>query len=595
MFDCRYWLWLSLCFEPGAVKCDALLHAFGGSPKAIFEADKKDYEAVCSNSPRTVNALCNKNLDRVYEILEYCEKNNVGILTKDDERYPSPLLKIQGQPPVLYYKGTVPNFSDRLSIAIVGTRNCTSYGTSAAYTMAHDIATAGGIIVSGMALGTDTAAHRGALDAQGTTVAFLGCGIDRVYPKENEYLMSEIIANGAVITDYQPGARPEGRHFPVRNRLISGVSHGVLVVEAAKKSGALITADHALKQGKLLYAIPGRIGELESEGTNKLLMSGAKTVTMSGHILMDFQKLFGIKIKQTPIGYEQFKPRDHIELSDPYKTPSYNPYANSTSTYLSKTDTTTFSNNFMPCPPTPTAPEPPKETAPKPLVLPNIKRSETANPYFTDLGRVPKKDIQGRTISEPKPIIIHATEDEEASARAYMSLSDQDRADIETIEQLVRRPVFEVRSDPVPEGGFTVELTPEKIAKFQAMEGIIPPAEPPDFDMSQGIKPVPAFECVTDLHELKRLADQDLLIHEERQRQRAEAKRLGLPDYTGLTNIEIKILKKLEDGNKRSLDALSENEIPLGKLISILTILEIKQRVIQLPGGYYEINKNFGK
>ena len=582
MYDCRYWLWLSLKFEPGAVKCDALLHAFGNNPKAIYEAERGAYEDICKGNLRLLNALCDKSLDRVYEVLDFCEKNNVGILTRDDEKYPSSLLRIQGQPPVIYYKGTIPNFSKQLSIAIVGTRNVTAYGSSAAYTIAHDIATADAIVVSGMALGTDTAAHRGALDAKGTTVAFLGCGIDRVYPKENEQLMNEIIANGAVMTDYPPESRPEGRHFPIRNRLISGVSHGVLVVEAAKRSGALITADHALKQGKLLYAIPGRIGELASEGTNHLLIAGAKTVTGAGDLLADFRSLFNISEIKNKSGYTQYRSNSANDFSEPYKTPTFNPYA-------SKTDKANMSNNFRPCPPEPkkTEPTPP----PEPISF-NTTAPKRPNPIYADLGKVPIRGNNTSEFSKPKPIIVFSEFDDEKHTKAYISLSEDEKAELENIDMLAHRPILKYRDDPVPLGGYRVELTEEKKQHFERLDAEMD-ARNQQAGMYSMMKPKPMFDCVTDFHELKMLNERDKEIHAERERIRAEARAKGVTDYSGLTNVEIMVLKELEGGKRLTLDTLSQIGIPLTNLLSVLTVLEIKHRIVQLPGGYYEINKDY--
>ncbi len=292
MTDIRYWLWLSLGTPTGSAAADKLMQSFKYNPKAVFDADPMLIkELVGKDVAVKLNAL--RNFSKVDRLYDYCQKENIGLLTPDSKFYPSSLLRITGQPPVIYYKGRIPDFTASPVIGVVGTRKVTAYGKSAAYTLSHDLASAGAIVVSGMALGTDTAAHRGALDAKGATVAFLGCGIDVVYPRENQPLMKELEAYGAVMTDYAPGERPEGWHFPLRNRLISGVSHGVLVVEAAMKSGALITADHAKKQGKLIYAVPGKVGELTSTGTNNLIRGGAKMVTSSSDILSDFKGLFG--------------------------------------------------------------------------------------------------------------------------------------------------------------------------------------------------------------------------------------------------------------------------------------------------------------
>ncbi len=316
MTDQRYWIWLSLGFQQGSPICDSLIRRFNYNPKAVFDSAPEELRRlVGADSTRILNSA--RDFSRVNRIYEFCQKENIGLLTPDSKYYPSSLLRIIGIPPVIYYKGKIPELSSRPVIGVVGTRKVTPYGKSAAYTLSHDIASAGGVVVSGMALGTDTAAHRGALDAKGRTIAFLGCGIDVVYPRENEKLMREISENGVVMTDYAPGERPEGWHFPLRNRLISGVSHGVLVVEAAMKSGALITADHAIKQGKLIYAVPGKVGELASTGTNNLIRHGARMVTCSSDILSDFKGLFSDNFnanyrKEEQISYSVIPPKNEV-------------------------------------------------------------------------------------------------------------------------------------------------------------------------------------------------------------------------------------------------------------------------------------------
>lgn len=562
MYDCRYWVWLSTKFEPGTIKCDKLLQEFDYNPKAIYEAERSAFESVCGPNLRLLNALCDKSLDRTTEILKYCEKHNIGILTQDDEKYPSSLLRIDGQPPVIYYKGTVPDFEHRFSVAIVGTRNVSPYGSSAAYTIAHDIAAAGGIIISGMALGSDTAAHRGALDAKGTTVAFLGCGIDVVYPKENASLMKEIIANGAVMTDYPPHSRPEGRHFPVRNRLISGVSHGVLIVEAAKKSGALITAEHAKKQGKLLYAIPGRIGELNSEGSNNLLISGAKTVLKSSDIINDYRLVFNLDAEVDMSGFSDFKATERplSDLRQPYKTPTYNPYANKTGTYSDKNKEASFYERFIPYPP-----KKPVENSPKPK-QPEQKRT----PDYLDMN---KSSNNGLMAGQPKPIIVYSDFEEDERAKSYMSMPSDQTAELAELEVLLGRPVLKYPEGPMPEGGYKITVNPENVKEFQHLTHEMERNRCSVYD-DDVIRPV--IPHPTTLKELKELRDQDMA-----------AKALP-PNYSGLSEIELKVINLLKNG-KKSVDSMSELGIPLPKLLSLLTMMEIKQLITQLPGGYFEL------
>ncbi len=329
MTDKRYFIWLSLAFKQGSAALDSLLRHFHYNAKAIFDADPEEVSRLIgADSMRRLNA--ERNFSRVDRLFDLCQKENIGLLTPDSKFYPSSLLRITGSPVVIYYKGRLPDFSSRPTIGVVGTRSVTPYGRSASYTISHDLASAGAIVVSGMALGADTAAHRGALDAKGTTVAFLGCGIDVIYPKENTAIMQEIAQSGAVMTDYTPGERPEGWHFPLRNRLISGVSHGVLVVEAAMKSGAMITAEHAIKQGKLIYAVPGKVGELASTGTNNLIRQGAKMVTSSSDILTDFKGLFPSGFNadyktQNTVSYAEIPKRVPPSYTRPNRAPTQPP------------------------------------------------------------------------------------------------------------------------------------------------------------------------------------------------------------------------------------------------------------------------------
>ena len=314
-----YWLWLqNLCGE-GSVLPEVLVSHFG-SVKGVYEADEDDYERVSGITARSVKKLADKSLDKAREILAYCKNEGVGILTPDSALYPKRLNRIPCKPAVLYYKGIMVDFDLEVCIAEVGTREMTEYGSRNAYTMAYDMARGGAVVVSGMAKGVDGMAHRGALDAGGYTVAVLGCGIDRAYPSEHVGLMNKITKCGVVMTEFRPFTPPIGRNFPMRNRIISGLSLGTLVVEAPKKSGALITAETALKQGRDVFAIPGKVGELNSEGSNVLIKNGAKMVTSATDILVEYQKLYPTKIdlnKITAIRSRNFAPASFVATELP--------------------------------------------------------------------------------------------------------------------------------------------------------------------------------------------------------------------------------------------------------------------------------------
>jgi len=199
------------------------------------------------------------------------------MVTWEDEDYPACLREIYDPPAVFFYRGTL-RVDDRPCVAVVGSRRCTHYGRMVAGELGAGLARAGLPVVSGMARGIDTAAHRGALDAGGYTVAVLGSGLDVCYPRENSKLMEEIVSSGAVISEFPPGSPPEPWHFPVRNRVIAGLSRGVVVVEAAARSGALITAELALEQGRDVMAVPGNVTSSASRGTNRLIKQGARLV-----------------------------------------------------------------------------------------------------------------------------------------------------------------------------------------------------------------------------------------------------------------------------------------------------------------------------
>lgn len=524
MSDRRYWLWLSLKFNPGSATCDNLLHYFGNDPKAIYEADAQAINAFRSNDKQLVSVLSNKSLTQVNRIIDFCERENVGLLTPDSKHYPSSLMRITGRPPVIYYKGRLPDFNAHPTVGVVGTRDVTPYGSSASYMISHDLASAGAIVVSGLARGTDAAAHRGALDAGGHTVAFLGCGIDVIYPKINEKLTKEMMARGTVMTDYPPGSRPESWHFPIRNRLISGISHGILVVEAPDGSGALITASHALKQGKLIYAVPGKVGELASVGTNKLIRDGAKMVTNTSDILSDFSELFGID------------PQKH--LSQPMKSP-----------------------------PKPTVTAQPKEQYPK-------ARTEIDNVAYYERNAVRLK------AAEPRPIIVRGNISEEDSARAYMSME----TDIPSPPQPSRyqSSVIRIQYPDTDESGiYEIALNSETKRRY---DNIVSSEGKRYFNANDRFVPTSDIKITSSLKEIHKRMKEANDIENVRLDDR--------PELTGLTEDEATVIKHLYANGKSSSDAIiNATGMSLPRLLTAVTMLEIKQRISQLPGGYFELIK----
>jgi DNA processing protein len=275
--DISLWLKLIRAEGLGPVLFKRLLEAYGGIER-IFGASVAELTRVEGIGNRTAERIVRTrdNFDPAKE-LDLAEKLGVTLLHLQDQRYPPPLRAIYDPPPVLYVKGTLLR-GDNLAMAIVGSRRCTHYGTEQANRFAHLLASSGFTIVSGLARGIDSAAHQGALAARGRTIAVQGCGLAQVFPPENEKLFSQIAESGAVVSELPLTYEPLSENFPGRNRIIAGLSMGVLVVEATLRSGALISAQAALENNREVMAIPGRIDSAQSSGCHKLIREGAKLV-----------------------------------------------------------------------------------------------------------------------------------------------------------------------------------------------------------------------------------------------------------------------------------------------------------------------------
>lgn len=291
----KHWIWLSTRKNIGVRSCKTLLEMFG-SAEHIYELTEQDYLNTEGFEKRWLKSLCDKSLEKAEEILRSCDEHEVEILPYGREEYPERLRNIPDPPVVLYYKGNLPDFDNEAAIAVVGSRKCSAYGLLHAKQFAKLIASSGGIVVSGGARGIDTMALRGALDSQMPVVCVLACGLDIAYPPENRYLFRDIEHHGCMISEYPPGTPPYGGQFPVRNRIISGLAVGVLVVEAPTDSGALITAREALEQGRDVFAIPGNIGVKHCEGSNALLREGAIMVENGWDVLKEYTHLFPEKL-----------------------------------------------------------------------------------------------------------------------------------------------------------------------------------------------------------------------------------------------------------------------------------------------------------
>ncbi len=283
--DQVYWIWLSLKLNNQNSVFQRLLDLFDNSPYEIYKADETKLNRAEHLSEFQKKVLLDKSLDEALSIFNYCKWNRVGIMTYGDSIYPESLKSMKKPPILLYYMGNIPNLNNKVCVSVVGTRKMTEYGMRSCYKIAYELASAGAVVISGMALGIDSVAHAGAIGARGTTIAILGCGIDVIYPKQHRKLRKYICEHGAVITAYHPSTPAYKNNFPERNAIISALSEGTLVVEAPKSSGALITAEHAAEQSRTVYALPGSIEEPMSEGPNHLIKNGAMAITCARDIL----------------------------------------------------------------------------------------------------------------------------------------------------------------------------------------------------------------------------------------------------------------------------------------------------------------------
>lgn len=283
-----------------------------------FETEKYNLNI----KPEVINLFDKTRMNFEERFLKKLNAENASIITIYDEEYPKKLKQIDCPPYILYYKGNLKNI-DNLSIAVVGSRKATSYGKWVAEKLTGELAELGVNIVSGLAAGVDTIAHNTALKNHAKTIGIIGCGIDLVYPKFNEHLYNEITENeGAVITEYTFGTKPLPFNFHYRNRIISGLSDGILVIEAQEKSGTLITAGHAADQGREIFAVPGNINSLYSKGTNALIKDGAKITTSITDIVEEFSELKEIaKLKQNTIDISTFS-EDEMKIISCLRTGS---------------------------------------------------------------------------------------------------------------------------------------------------------------------------------------------------------------------------------------------------------------------------------
>ena len=315
-----HWIWFSEL--PGLSQRQKLnLLRQGFEPEELYHTGTAEIEQIPDAAP-----LADKDLTHAREIAQQCREKGIGILTFRDAAFPSRLRNVDDGPVLLYYRGNLPDLDAQPVIALVGTRKATPYGLRIARSMAGQIAACGGLVVSGGAFGVDAAAMESALDAGFFTVGVLGCGVDVVYPVSNRNLFERVVAKGCLISEYPPGTKPEYWHFPQRNRIISGISHGVLIVEAPRKSGALITARCALEQGRDVFVVPGNIDSAACEGSNSLLMEGAQPVMHGWNLMETYAHQYPDTVSQrdvriTPEKETPTAPCDKINIDNPAVPP----------------------------------------------------------------------------------------------------------------------------------------------------------------------------------------------------------------------------------------------------------------------------------
>ena len=292
--DVTDWIALNMIPGVGGSVFKRLVDSFG-SPKAVLSASRKELGRIRGLTPLVCQAI-EEYRDRVpiERELDLIQKHNVKVITIRDDSYPANLKAIYDPPQVLYVKGEILP-GDSFSVSVVGTRTASAYGKMAAERLSKQLASRGITIVSGMAYGVDTAAHKGALEAGGRTIAIVGNGVDIVYPSGNVGLCEEIVKSGAVVSEFAMSSPPLRGNFPRRNRLISGIALGTLVVEAPERSGALLTADFALEQGREVFAVPGQIFSEVSKGTNNLIKQGAKLIQSVDDIIDELPNRLGEK------------------------------------------------------------------------------------------------------------------------------------------------------------------------------------------------------------------------------------------------------------------------------------------------------------
>ena len=320
----KYWVWLSLALGVNNAKQKRVYELYN-SIKEFYTNGIYEWRLCGFLSEKEIDRLSKTSLSDAVKVIDKCKALGHDIVSIEEDSYPQKLKDIYAPPCVLYVWGKLPSFDDRLSIAMVGTRNATQYGVMTSHVLSASLSKLGVIIVSGGALGIDSASHIGTLEAGGKTVCVLGCGIDYRYLMSNATLRKNIASTCAVISEFPPGTSSVQYNFPIRNRIISGLSDGVIVVEADEKSGSLITVNHALEQGREVFAVMGNINSRYSTGTNKMIKDGATPVTSYMDVIEAFPQYNIVCEKEKPelssrndneLNKEPVLHREDVELTD---------------------------------------------------------------------------------------------------------------------------------------------------------------------------------------------------------------------------------------------------------------------------------------
>ena len=310
MAGLKYWVWLSEV-KGLTNRSKLLLLDYFGTPENVYYADEDEYRLVEGIEPRQIALLAEKSLENADCILGACSRLGLRLLTMQDADYPMRLRNIFEPPCLLYVKGQLPVIDEEVAVAMVGTRKASAYGLLQAKRLGYELGRYGAIIVSGGAAGIDTMALRGAISSGTAPVAVFACGVDIDYPANNRSLFEDLRAHGCVISELPPGTPPLAEHFPPRNRILSGLALGSVVVEAPRKSGALITARHALEQGRDVFTLPGNLGNPTCEGNIQLLKEGAILISEGWDVLQEYTYLYpDLPLRQRPLGPMTLGPQE---------------------------------------------------------------------------------------------------------------------------------------------------------------------------------------------------------------------------------------------------------------------------------------------